>query len=728
MTTAVTPTTSYIGQAVSRVDGRAKVTGEATYAAEFDPGPRLVHGVVVGSTIPKGRITAIDTAAAESAPGVIAVLTHLNAPKLPYRESKSMIDAQDGERLHVLQDDRVVHHGQAIALVVADTFEHATHAATLVHASYAEEPAATSFADAAAHAVPPGPGNVKFGQPGDTQRGDPDGVLQTAAVQVDAEYVIAREDHNPIELHATTAAWDAGTLTLWHKTQWVSNARAEMAATFGIPPENVHVISPYVGGAFGSALRVWPHATLAAMAARHVDRPVKVVLTRRQMFPLTGYRPYTVQRVVLGADRSGNLVSIRHEGTAETSTYEQYAENLLGPTRMLYRCPNVATRYRLAELNVNTPTPMRAPGEISGIFALESAMDELAEALGIDPVELRLRNDADRDPDRDLPFSSRSLRECLTVAGERFGWRDRDPRIGSMRDEQGRLIGYGCSSATYPVYNFPASARAIVHPDGSAVVSSATSDMGPGTYTSMTQVAAETLGLPIEQVRFELGDANLPEAPPHGGSATMCGVGSAVHAACAAVRRKACEQAGETNSHADLAEVVGRLGHPVEASADYQPSADTAQYSMHEYGAVFAEVAVDPDLGLVRVPRVVAAIGGGRIVNPKMAHSQGIGGMVLGIGMALLEHTAVDPRDGHVINATLADYLVPVNADIGELDPVFVDEDDPHVNPLGVKGIAEIAAIGVAPAITNAIYHATGLRMRNLPITPEMLLAATPRP
>ncbi|MFI0462965.1 xanthine dehydrogenase family protein molybdopterin-binding subunit [Saccharopolyspora sp. 5N102] len=721
MTTTATPT-SYIGQALSRVDGRAKVTGEATYAAEFDPGPRTAHGVIVGSAIAKGRITEIDTAAAGSAPGVIAVLTHLNAPELPYQQHKSLVDAQDGERIHVLQDDRVVHLGQAIALVVADTFENATHAAALVHASYAEEPAATSFEDAAARALPPGPGNAKSGQPGDTRRGDPDGALQTAAVTIDAEYVVAREDHNPIELHATTAAWDTGTLTVWDKTQWVSNTRAELAATFGIPPENVRVISPFVGGAFGSALRVWPHTTLAAMAALHTDRPVKVVLTRRQTFPLTGYRPHTEQRVVLGADRGGHLVAIRHEGTAETSTYEQYAENLLGPTRFLYGCPNVATRYRLAELNVNTPCAMRAPGEISGIFALESAMDELAEALGIDPVELRLRNDADRDLDRDLPFSSRSLRECLTVAGQRFGWDDRDPRIGSMHDEQGRLIGFGCSSATYPVYNFPASARAIVHPDGTAVVSSATSDMGPGTYTSMTQVAAETLGLPIEQVHFELGDANLPEAPPHGGSATMGGVGSAVHAACAAARGQALEQAGETSSHADLTQVMSRLGHSVEAGGDYRPGEDTARYSMHEYGAVFAEVAVDPDLGLVRVPRVVAAFGGGRIVNPKTAHSQAIGGMVLGIGMALLEHTAVDPRDGHVINATLADYLVPVNADIGELDPVFIDEDDPHVNPLGVKGIAEIAAIGAAPAITNAIHHATGLRMRTLPITPEMLL------
>ncbi|AVH60375.1 MULTISPECIES: xanthine dehydrogenase family protein molybdopterin-binding subunit [Streptomyces] len=724
MTTTVTPTTTYIGQAVSRVDGQAKVTGQATYAAEFDPGPRMTYGVVVGSTIANGRITSIDTAAAESAPGVVAVMTHANAPRLPYHPCRSFIDAQDGEPIHVLQDDRVLHHGQAIALVVAETFEEATYAATLVHASYAEEPAATSFEVAALRAVPPGPGNQQAGMPGDTQRGDPDIALRTAEVKVDATYEIAREDHNPIELFATTAAWDAGTLTLWIKTQWVSHTRAYIAATFGIRPEDVEVISPFVGGAFGSALSVWPHTVIAAMGARHVDRPVKVVLTRRQGFPLTGYRPYTAQRVALGADRSGNLVSIHHEGTAVTSAYERFAENLLGATRFLYRCPNVATRYRLAEMNVGTPTSMRAPGEISGLFALESALDELAEALDIDPVELRLRNDADRDLHRDLPFSSRNLRECLIAAAERFGWQGRDPRVGSMRDEQGRLIGYGCSSATYPVYNFPASARAVLHPDGSADVSSATSDMGPGTYTSMTQVAAETLGLPIEQVRFELGDASLPQAPPHGGSATMGGVGSAVYEACTKARRQALERAGETNGDVNLAQVMRRLGQSVEATADYRPSDESNQYSMHSYGAVFAEVRVDPDLGLVRVPRVVSAFGGGRIVNPKLAHSQAIGGIVMGIGMALLEHTAVDPRDGHVVNGSLADYLVPVNADIGELDPFFVQDDDPHVNPLGVKGIAEIAAIGVAPAITNAVYHATGVRVRTLPVTPEMLLSS----
>ncbi|MEU6578689.1 xanthine dehydrogenase family protein molybdopterin-binding subunit [Streptomyces sp. NPDC046805] len=723
MTTTVTPVTSYIGKAVNRVEGPAKVTGEATYTADFRPGPGLTYGVVVGSSIPHGRLTAVDTAAAEAAPGVLAVLTPFNAPRLPYRISRTIIDAQDGEPIHVFQDDRIHFHGQAVALVVAETFETATHAATLVRASYDEEPAVTSFEAAAAHAVPPGPGNVQAGMPGETLRGDPDAALRTAAATVDSTYLIPREDHNPIEMHATTAAWDGGSLTVWTKTQWVSNTHALLAGIFGIPPEDVEVISPFVGGAFGSALRVWSYTVLAAMAARGVGRPVKVVLTRRQMWPLTGFRPYTEQRVRLGADRDGNLTAIRHDGTGETSRYEQYAENLLGSTRFLYRCPNVATRYRLAGMNVNTPSSMRAPGDASGAFALESALDELAEVLGMDPVELRLRNDTDRDMYRDLPFSSRTLRQCLIAGAERFGWQKRDPRIGSMHDAEGRLIGYGCSSATYPVYNFPAHARAVVHPDGTALVTSATSDMGPGTYTSMTQVAAETLGLTLDRVRFELGDANMPKAPPHGGSATMGSVGSAVYAACAEARRRALDEARETDSHADLVAVMGRLGHPVEAESDYRPGEQSDQYSMHAYGAVFAEVSVDPELGLVRVPRVVSALGGGRIVNPKTAHSQALGGIVMGIGMALLEHTVLDHRDGHVVNASLADYLVPVNADIRELDPFFVEEEaDPNVNPLGVKGIAEIATIGVAPAIANAVYHATGKRMRDLPITPEKLI------
>lgn len=710
-----------IGQPVSRVEGRLKVTGSATYAAEFDVGPGLVYGALVQSTIARGRITEIDTAAAEAAAGVVAVLTHRNAPKLAYREHKANVDPVDGERIHVLQDERIHHQGQHIALVIADTFERATHAAALVRVKYEEEPALTAFA-AVTTLVPPGPASEAAGSPGDTRRGDPEGALRAAPVRIEAEYVIPRENHTPIELHATIASWQDGTLTLWDKTQWVDNVRDEMAAIFDLPAEKIRVLSPFVGGGFGSALRAWPHVTLAALAARHVGRPVKVVLTRRQTFSSTGYRPYTVQRIALGAARDGKLVALRHEGVAETSMYEHFVENLLNASRFLYSCANVATRYRLAELDVSTPTYMRAPGEISGIYALECAMDELAVALGLDPIELRLRNEPAHNEHDGLPFSSRSLRECFAVAADRFGWGRRDPRPGSMRDAQGRLVGYGCAAATYPVYAYQASARALLMPDGSAVVASATSDMGPGTYTAMTQIAADTLGLPLERVRFELGDSRLPPAPVHGGSATLGSVGPAVQAACAEARREAFARAGLPNENGDLSEALQRVREPIEATVEYPLGEEATRYSMHSFGAVFAEVTVDPDLGLVRVPRVVGAYGAGRIVNPKIARSQAIGGMVLGIGMALLEHTVVDPRSGRVVNGSLADYLVPVNADIHALDAIFVDEHDPHVNPLGVKGVGELAAIGVAPAIANAVYHATGKRVRDLPITAEKLL------
>ena len=711
---------SPLGQPVSRVDGRLKVTGAATYAAEFDPGPDLAHAAVVSSTIARGRIVALDTGSAEKSAGVLAVLTHLNAPRLAYRPHKAGVDPADGERLHVLQDDRVRHQGQPVALVVADSFEQASHAASLVRVTYDEERAVTAFHEAERTAVRPGPRSAEAGQPGETRRGEPDAALAIAPVRVVAEYVIPRESHVPIELPVTVARWQDEMLTVWDKTQWVGNVREEMAAVFDIPVESVRVVSPFVGGAFGCALRPWPHVTLAAMAARHVGRPVKLVLTRRQAFVATGYRPHTVQRIALGADRAGKLMAIHHEGFAETSRYEQYTESLLDTTRLLYACPNVLTRYRLVPMDVSTPTFMRAPGEVSGTFALECALDELAAVLGQDPVALRLANEAARDEDADRPFSSRASRECFRIGAERFGWVRRDPRPAAMRDAQERLIGYGCASATYPVYREAASARVLLYPDGSALVSSAASDMGPGTYTSMTQVAAHTLGLPLERVRFELGDSRLPPAPVHGGSITMASIGSAVQAACAAARAEAFARTGTLDG--DLTVVLPRLDRPIEVSMAVEPSEEIERYSMHAFGAVFAEVTVDPDLRTVRVPRIVAAYGAGRIINPKLARSQALGAMVMGIGMALTERAVVDARSGRVVNGSLGDYLIPVNADVAALDVTFVEEHDPHVNPLGVKGVAELTLVGVPAAIANAVYHATGRRVRELPITVERLL------
>jgi xanthine dehydrogenase YagR molybdenum-binding subunit len=668
--------------------------------------------------VAKGRIVSIDTAAAERAPGVVAVLTHRNAPKLAYRPHKGMVDPEVGERLHVLQDDRVSHQGQPIALVVADTLERATHAATLVRAGYAPEEATTDIGRV--DPTPPTEQKTDQGErrPPETRRGDPEGALATADVKVDQTYVIPRENHNPIEMHATIAAWEGDRLTLWDKTQWVDNVADEIAAVFGIPTENVRVISPFVGGAFGSGLRTWPHVTLAALGARAAKRPVKLMLSRREMYYGVGFRPHTVQRLALGASRDGRLAALLHDGYQETSAYEEFSEALLNATRFLHSCPNVDTRHRLARMNVHTPTYMRAPGEASGVFALESAMDELAVALEIDPVELRLRNEPQHDEFKKLPFSSRSTRECYRVAADRFGWSRRSPKPRSMRD--GRwLIGWGMATATYPMNYAPASAMARLLPDGTAEVMSAASDMGPGTWTSMTQVAADTLGLPIERVKFTLGDTRLPRAPVHGGSLTMASVGSAIQAACRKAREDALARAGGS----DLTDAMRRLGQPVEASADVKPGDESERFSMHSFGAVFVEVAVDPDLGETRVRRIVGAYGAGRIVNPKTTRSQCIGGMIGGIGMALMEHSVVDPRNGRVPNANFAEYAVPVHADApAVMDVTFVDERDPHVNPLGVKGVGELAMVGVAPAIANAIYHATGKRIRELPITPDKLL------
>ena len=710
-------TTAFIGQPISRVDGRQKVTGRATYAAEFDV-PGHAHAAIVRSTVAKGRVASIDTGAAERAPGVVVVVTHRNAPKLAYREHKAVVDADVGERLHVLQDDRVSHQGQPIALVIADTLERATHAATLVRVTYAPETGITDIDRV--EPVLPTRQQTDQGErrPAETRRGDAEAAVATAEVKIEQTYVIPRENHNPIEMHATIAAWDGDRLTLWDKTQWVHNVADEIGAVFGIPAENVRVVSPFVGGAFGSGLRAWPHVTLAALGARVAKRPVKLALSRREMYYGVGYRPHTVQRVALGASRDGRLAAIVHDAYQETSTYEEYSESLINASRFLHSCPNVYTRHRIAPMNVHTPTFMRAPGESSGVFALECAMDELAVALDMDPVLLRLRNEPERDEFKKLPFSSRSTRECYRLAAERFGWSRRNPKPRSMRD--GRwLIGWGMASATYPMNYAPASAKARLLPDGSAEVMSAASDMGPGTWTSMTQVAAETLGLPIERVKFMLGDTRLPRAPVHGGSMTMASVGSAVQAAC----RKAREDALARGGGNDVTDAMRRIGEPVEATADVKPGEESQRFSMHAFGAVFVEVAVDPDLGETRVRRIVGAYGAGRIVNPKTARSQSIGGMMGGIGMALMEHSVVDARNGRVTNANLAEYPLPVHADCPPImDVIFVDEHDPHVNPLGVKGVGEIALVGVAPAIANAVFLATGKRVRELPITPDKLL------
>ncbi|MCA1440608.1 xanthine dehydrogenase family protein molybdopterin-binding subunit [Ensifer sp. IC4062] len=736
--------TKVIGQPLPRIDGRAKVTGGARYAADFNQKGQA-YAVIVSATAGLGRITEIGADAISAMPGVIAVISHLNAPRLAYGEHKGVIDPAIGERLHVLQDDQVRFWGQPVAIVVADTLDHAERAAAALKVAYAAERPVVDPTGLLASAVIP----EAMRRGGDAARGDADGALASAETMVDESYDIARENHNPMEPHATIAAWDGDRLTLWSKSQYVVNEQAEIAAIFGLPMENVQVICPFIGGAFGTSLRTWPHVTLAAIAARQVGRPVKLVLTRKQMFYTTGHRPRTLQRIALGATKDGKLTSLIHEGYGETSRYEEFIEALTSVSGFLYSCPNVQTRYRLVKLDTGTPTYMRGPGEASGVFALECAVDELSYKLGLDPIELRRLNEPEIDEAANKPFSSRSLMKCYDAGAERFGWSKRDPKPRSMRD--GRLlIGMGVASASYPAFHAPSSALARLLPDGTAEIEVAASDMGPGTYTSMTQVAAETLGLPIERVRFSLGRSDFPPAPSHGGSWTMASVGSAIRAACIAVQEEAARRAiadqrspvfgasidgvtweegrlrrrGDTSPGQAYGDVVASADGPIEAHASTSRDPDIAdRYSMHAFGAVFAEVAVDPDVGTIRVRRALGTYGAGRIVNPRLAASQCTGGMVGGIGMALMERTVLDERDGRPVNAHMADYLVPVNLDIADIEAHFIDEVDPHVNALGVKGLGEIALVGMAPAIANAVFHATGKRVRTLPIRIEDMLA-----
>jgi xanthine dehydrogenase YagR molybdenum-binding subunit len=732
-----------IGKPLTRVDGRTKATGRARYAADFNQ-PGQLYAVLASATVGLGRVTGIETAEVERMPGVVALITHRNAPKLPYLPHKAVIDPAVGERLHVLQDDSVRFYGQPVAIVVADSLDHAERAAAALRITYDARQPIVDHADQQVARIVPGTGTA------DRSRGDADAAVADAAVKVDENYDMARENHNPMEPHATVAAWNGDRLTLWSKSQFLVNEQAEIAAVLGLPVANVEVVCPFIGGAFGTSLRTWPHVTLAALAARHVQRPVKLVLTRKQMFFTTGHRPRSLQRVALGATPDGKLAGVVHEGTGETSRYEQFTEALTAVTEYLYSCPNVRTRYRLAQLDTATPNHMRGPGEASGIFALESAMDELSYKLGIDPIELRRRNEPQIDEAENKPFSSRSLMQCYELGAERFGWARRNPEPRSMR--HGRLlIGMGTATATYPAFHAPSNARVRLLADGTAEVEAAASDMGPGTYTSMTQVAAEFLGLPPEQVRFGLGTTDYPPTPSHGGSWTMASVGSAIRAACLEAQLQAATRAiadrnspvfgasseelewtdgrlrrrGDTSPGLSYEDILAKAGGPIEADGSAQRDPEVAErYSMHSFGAVFAEVSVDPDVGTIRVRRLVGAYGIGRVVNPLLARSQCTGGMIGGIGMALMERTVLDARDGRPVNAHMADYLMPVNLDTPKLEALFVDEIDPHVNPLGVKGLGEIALVGTAPAIANAIFHATGKRVRILPIKIEDVLIA----
>lgn len=679
-----------IGTPLDRVDGPAKVTGTARYAYEQPfTEPAYLHPVQ--ATIAAGRITAIDTGAAEAVPGVLAVLTHLNAPRLA--------DTHDAE-LAILQSDGVAFRGQLIGGVTATSSETARHAASLVRVTY--EVSAHDVELRADRDDLYAPESVNGGYETDTAQGDAEAALAGAAVTVDQTYTTAMCHNNPMEPHSTVALWTEDGLTLHDSTQGVHMVRSEMAPLFGLDPEQVHVVSPHVGGGFGS--KGTPHAplVLAAMAARMLPgRPVKLALTRQQMFFLAGHRTPTIQHIRLGADRDGRLSAISVDAVSQTSRIKEFAEQTAVPARMMYAAAHRRTTHRVARLDVPVPSWMRAPGECPGMFGAEVAMDELAVACGIDPVELRIRNEPELDPESGKPFSSRNLVSCLREGARRIGWERRDP-VPRARREADWLVGLGVSSSVYPVFWMPGSAARIrVGANGRHTVSIGAADLGTGTWTALTQIAADALEVPVERVDLKIGDTAFPPATVAGGSSGITAWGSAiVHAA-----RKLRERYGD--DPAEGAEATGETGD--------NPAAE--RYAMYAFGAQFAEIRVHAGTGEVRVPRLVGVFAAGRIINPKTARSQLRGGMIMGLSMALHEQSHLDQHLGQVANHDFAEYHIATHADVERVDVSWLDEEDPHVNPMGSKGIGEIGIVGTAAAVANAAYNATGVRVRDLPIT-----------
>ena len=738
-----------IGTPLARVDGPLKVTGQARYAAEH-PADDLVYGVVVNSTIAKGRIERIDVDAALAVPGVIDVLTHLNRPKMrSFAMMYKDMTAPGGSPFKPLYDADISYSGQPIALVIAETFEAARHAAGLVETAYAVEAHRTHLLEDLARTHTPS--RLKAGySPPPKPRGDADAALAAAAASISSVFHSGVEHHNPMEMHATTVIRAAnGHLTIYDKTQGSQNCRWVVSRAFGLSKEEVTVRNPFVGGAFGSGLRPQYPLMLAVMGALHLKRSVRVVLTRQQMFTF-GHRPETWQRVALGADSDGTLKALTHEAIAETSLNEDYVEGVVNWGDQLYRCENVRFDYQLVALDQYTPLDMRAPGAAQGVFALEVAIDELACALKIDPLALRLKNYAERNPADDLPYSSKELRACYSQAAARFGWERRAPEPRATRDGQ-ELIGWGMATGVWDALQMFARASAVLHADGRLVVASAASDIGTGTYTVMAQIAAAAMGLPLEDVVFELGDSTLPVAPVEGGSSHVTTIGSAVEGVCEKLQRRllkiAARRSGSPFAKVKLDAVEFADGFmrlraaPLTLIALSELVASSGEVSIAEHhlmlpkvltqrdyarlthSAVFCEVRVDEAFGTVRVTRVVSAIAAGRIINPQTARSQIIGGVVWGIGQALHEETHIDHTLGRFMNHSFAEYHIPVNADIEAIDVIFVEEDDRIVSRLGAKGVGEIGMVGVAAAICNAIHHATGRRIRSLPMTPNKVMA-----
>jgi xanthine dehydrogenase YagR molybdenum-binding subunit len=730
-------TTQPVDQLKERYDGVLKVTGTAKYAAEFT-GPfdkkQLAYAFPLQSTVPSGTIAAMDTEAAEKASGVLMVMTPFNAPKLVVQ----------GKKIQYLQDNNVYYNGQFIALVIARSLVEAKAAAKLITVSYKEQPAKLDMMSRLNEARAP-----KSNRPPAAER--PEKPMPTAAAAViDQTYITPVQNHNPMEPHATIAWWENGKLTVYDATQGISGVKTGLAKIFGVDAEAVHVMCPYLGGGFGTKGSMWSHTVLAAMAAQAVKRPVKLVLDRTQMFGPVGARPSTINHIQLAAGTDGKLLAVHHHAVCNTSMMEDFLESSMGPSGLLYACDNIQTSGKLVEMNWGMGTWQRAPGEAPGTAVTELAMDELAHALKIDPLELRLINYTEGDPERKKPFSSKHLRECYKQAAEKFGWSQRNATPGQMR-EGDKLIGYGMATATYPANRGAASAVVRVLANGHAFVGSGTQDLGTGMYTIMAQTAADKLGMDPKLVEAKLGDTTLPKAGGSGGSTSTASVLPAVAEAALTVRGKmiamALKDAKSPLFNADEKDVDthdGRLflrsnktkgetftaliarngGTPVEAEASTQPTLDRNAYTAQSFGAVFAEVAVDEHTHMVQVRRVVATYDIGILVNNTTGLNQLMGGVVWGVGFALHEETMHDPVYGRVVNENLADYHVPVNPDIGTIDVSVLNIPDFNLNPLGVRGIGEIGITGAMAAVGNAIFNATGKRVREYPMTPDKIMRA----
>ena len=731
--------TSYIGTPTSRVDGRDKVTGAAKYAGEF-MAPDLAFASVVSSTIAKGRIASIDVSEAMKVGGVIAVLTHKNRPPMADNDKayKDDVAPEKGSPFRPLYDNKIMFNGQPIALVVAEDSETARFVSSLIRVDYEEEPHVTDLYrkrdDAFSLEEPAKP------------RGDAAKAFAAAAVRHEGEYYVPIEHHNPMEPYASTVTWDGdGKLTVYDKTQGVQNVQRYVCSIFDLKPENVRVMSPFVGGAFGSGLRPQYQVVLAVLAALALKRSVRVVLTRQQMYSL-GYRPAMIQRIELGATANGTLNAITHDAVTVTSQYEDFHRHETTWSGLLYKSANAKYTHKLARLDLPTSCDMRGPSATTGVYALESAMDELAVALKLDPLEFRLRCYSDRDQNTGLPYSSKNLRECYRQGAEAFGWDKRSPEPRSMCDGS-ELVGWGMATGIWEALQVPITVRIVLTANGHAQVSCATSDIGTGTYTIITQVAADMLGLPLESIDIKLGDSTLPQSPVEGGSWIAASVSNGIVTTCEAVRedllRLAKRMPDSPLANATLEDVVlsdGKIASKQNrvravsiADAMRHGGVDRIEqekstafkndgsHAHNTHSAIFAEVKVDEQLGVIRVTRIVSAVAAGRILNAKTAHSQVMGGVVWGIGVALHEETLIDHHFGRIMNANIAEYHVPVNADVHDIQVIFVDELDDIVNPLGVKGLGEIGIVGVPAAIANAIYHATGKRVRDLPITLDKL-------